>query len=214
MDLPRFGWSPVPRREFFKVAMAAAGAWAVPAWLQAQPTDPVQGRLTIRRVDPYVVRIGRRENVVCVRVETDDGIHGWGEGTSPPTVAAVVAQLRSLGDLVMGESAWDIERIWRRMYTREENTLGGTLYAAISAIDTALWDIVGKRLGVPVYKLLGGKVHDPLRIYASYRWGDIPRTAEAYETRTRELMAEGRPPANTTRSVPTPALTGSCRPPR
>jgi galactonate dehydratase len=77
------------------------------------------------------------------------------------------------------------------MYIREENTLGGTLYAAISAIDIALWDLVGKKLGAPVYQLLGGKIHDRLRIYTSYRWGNIPRTAEAYFRRTRELMALG-----------------------
>ena len=180
-----------PRRDFLKVAIAAAGACAVPRGLRAQEVPGVQDLLRIRRVEPYVLRIGSRQNVVCVRVETEEGIHGWGEGTTPPTVAAVVAQIRSLGELVAGESAWDTERLWRRMYITEENTLGGTLYAAISAIDTALWDIVGKRLGVPVYKLLGGKVHDPLRIYTSYRWGDIPRTADAYEARTGELIADG-----------------------
>jgi galactonate dehydratase len=77
------------------------------------------------------------------------------------------------------------------MYLLEENTLGGTLYAAISAIDTALWDIMGKKLGAPVYQLLGGKIHAKLPIYASYRWGNIPRTAEAYAKRTRELIAQG-----------------------
>lgn len=147
--------------------------------------------LKIRRVEPYVLRIGRRSDLVCARVETAEGIHGWGEGTTPPTVAAVAAQIRECGKVVLNQSAWDIEKLWRRMYIAEENTLGGTLYAAISAIDIALWDIVGKKLNAPIYKLLGGKVHDPLRIYASYRWGDIPRTAEAYARRTRELIAEG-----------------------
>ncbi|MGH9661413.1 MAG: mandelate racemase/muconate lactonizing enzyme family protein, partial [Bryobacteraceae bacterium] len=147
--------------------------------------------LKIRRVEPVVIRIGSRRDVVCCRVETAEGIHGWGEGTTPPTVDAVVAQIRSLAKLVTGESAWDIEKLWRRMYLVEENTLGGTLYAAMSAIDIALWDILGKKLNVPVYKLLGGKVHDKLRLYASYRWGNIPRTAEAYARRTRELIAEG-----------------------
>jgi galactonate dehydratase len=61
----------------------------------------------------------------------------------------------------------------------------------MSIIDIALYDIVGKKLNVPVYKLLGGKVHDRIRIYTSYRWGNIPRTAEAYAKRTKELIAEG-----------------------
>ncbi|HYM10917.1 MAG TPA: mandelate racemase/muconate lactonizing enzyme family protein [Bryobacterales bacterium] len=142
-------------------------------------------------MEPFVVRIGRRSDVVCARVETAEGIHGWGEGTTPPTVPAVVAQIRECGKLILGRSAWDTEANWRHMYIVEENTLGGTLFAAISAIDIACWDIVGKKLNVPVHKLLGGKVHDPLRIYTSYRWGNIPRTAEAYARRTKELIAQG-----------------------
>lgn len=147
--------------------------------------------LRIATVEPHIIRIGRRSNIVCCRVETEDGVHGWGEGTTPPNVAPVAAQIRSLGRLVVGERAWDTEKLWRRMYTAEENTLGGTLYAAISAIDIALWDIIGKYLGAPVHDLLGGRVWDSLRLYASYRWGDIPRTAAAYRRRTEELVREG-----------------------
>ncbi len=77
------------------------------------------------------------------------------------------------------------------MYVLEENTLGGALFAGMSAIDIALWDILGKKLNVPVYKLLGGKIHDRLRIYTSYRWGEIPRTADAYRKRTQELIEQG-----------------------
>jgi galactonate dehydratase len=149
------------------------------------------GDLKITRVEPYVLRIGRRQDIVCARVETADGLHGWGEGTTPPTVAAVVAQIRECGKHIAGQSAWDIEKLWRRMYIIEENTLGGTLFAAISAIDIALWDIVGKKLGAPVYKLLGGKIHETIRVYASYRWGNIPRTRDAYRQRTKEMIAEG-----------------------
>ena len=126
-----------------------------------------------------------------VRIETAEGIHGWGEGTTPPTSPAVLTQIQECAKLIIGQSAWDTEKLWRRMYLVEENTLGGTLFGAMSAIDLALWDIVGKKLNVPVYKLLGGKVNDKLRIYASYRWGNIPRTREAYARRTKELIAEG-----------------------
>ncbi len=176
------------RRNFLRSAFT--GTLALPAWFREVQASQA-GTLKIRRVDPYLIRIGNRRDIVCARVETEDGIHGWGEGTTPPNVTPVLAQIRSLAGLVIGQSAWDIERLWRRMYIVEENSLGGTLYAAISAIDTALWDIVGKKLQAPVYKLLGGKVHDKLRIYASYRWGNIPRTREAYAKRTKELMAEG-----------------------
>lgn len=179
------------RRDFLRIA--AAGALALPPWLQeaAAQSSASPSSLKIRSVTPHIIRIGSRQDIVCCRVETEEGLHGWGEGTTPPTVAAVAAQIRSLGKLIHGESAWNIEKLWRKMYLTEENTLGGTLFAAISAIDIALWDITGKKLGVPVYKLLGGKIHDRIRIYTSYRWGNIPRTRDAYARRTRELIAEG-----------------------
>src|SRR5216117_1419381 len=112
---------------------------------------------------------------------------------SPPTNAAVMTQIRESGKLLMGKSAWDIEGHWTQMYTTEFNTLGGTLFAAMSAIDIALWDIVGKKLGVPVYKLLGGRAipnKKSLRIYASEPWRGIPSTREAYTARTKEIMAK------------------------
>ena len=176
------------RRDFiFQLAAVAPTAHLTGARALAAK----HGRLEIARVDPYVVRIGSREDIVVCRVETADGLHGWGEGTSPPNVGPVAAQIRSLGRLIQGERAWDTEKIWRRMYIVEENTLGGTLYAAMSAIDIALWDILGKALEVPVHDLLGGRVWNTLRIYTSYRWGNIPRTAKAYRDRTRELITQG-----------------------
>lgn len=182
------------RREFLSYAFAGTAASAAAGHTFAfdpQRHERSSSELKIRQVEPYVLRIGSRSDIVCVRITTEEGLHGWGEGTTPPNVAPVVAQIRSLAKLLAGESAWNIEKLWRRMYITEENTLGGTLYAAISAIDIALWDIVGKSLGAPVYKLIGGKIHAALRVYASYRWGDIPRTAEAYSRKTKELISQG-----------------------
>ncbi len=125
------------------------------------------------------------------RIETDTGLVGWGEGTNWPKVATVATEIEMLKPLVLGQSAWDIEKIWNTLYRTRTEMHGSHVQSAISAIDIALWDIVGQQLGVPVYKLLGGKVNDKIRIYTSYRWGNIPRTAEAYAKRTRELIGEG-----------------------
>jgi galactonate dehydratase len=130
--------------------MAAGGYPAL-----AQLRDNSQ--LKVARVEPYLVRIGDRSAYPLVRVETAEGLYGWGEGTTPPSSPAVLTQIRESGKLILNQSAWDIEKLWRQMYIAEENTLGGTLFAAISAIDIALWDIIGKRLNVPVYKLLAGR---------------------------------------------------------
>jgi L-alanine-DL-glutamate epimerase-like enolase superfamily enzyme len=93
--------------------------------------------------------------------------------------------------MVVGQGAWDIEKIWNTIFRTRNEMHGSHVQSAISAIGIALWDVVGQKLGVPVYKLMGGRVNEKLRIYTSYRWGDIPRTADAYAKRTRELIAEG-----------------------
>src|SRR4029079_294870 len=131
--------------------------------------------LRITRVEPHVLRVGNT-NYPMARIETAEGIYGWGEGTTPPSTPAVVAQIRECGKLILDQSAWDIEKHWRHMYIVEENTLGGTLFGAMSSTEIALWDIIGKKLNVPVYKLIGGRSRDKIRIYTSYRWGSIPRT--------------------------------------
>jgi galactonate dehydratase len=173
------------RREILKIGTIAA----LPVSPILAAADPAP--LKIRNVEAHVIKIGGRSDIVCARIETDEGIHGWGEGTTPPNVQPVVSQIRSFSKLLVGQSAWDVEKLWRQMYILEENTLGGTLFAGMSAIDIALWDILGKKLNVPVYKLLGGKIRDRLRIYTSYRWGEIPRTADAYRKRTKELIEQG-----------------------
>ena len=208
------------RRQFFRASATPLLAPLVapklasvfePLRLYAQESSKADS-LIITKVEPYVMRVqpppaGRGRGGVggaegggggrgypCVRIETAEGIHGWGEGTTPPTNAAVMTQIRESGKLLMGKSAWDVEGHWQQMYTTEFNTLGGTLYAAMSAIDIALWDIVGKKLGVPVYKLLGGRAipsRKSLRIYASAPWPNAERTRASYREKTKEIMAKG-----------------------
>lgn len=97
--------------------------------------------------------------------------------------------------MVGSEQAWNIEALWNRMYRYlyyiYYNGMGGVVLAAISAIDTALYDIVGKQLGVPVYQLIGGQVQKKLRIYANGWTEGISRTPEALSKRTKELVAKG-----------------------
>jgi galactonate dehydratase len=203
------------RRNFFQASVSPLVASLVapklesifePLRLHAQESSKADS-LTITRVEPYVVRVGAPSAgrgraggegggrpYPCVRIETAEGIHGWGEGTTPPTTPAVITQIRESGKLLLGKSAWDIEGHWQQIYTTEFNTLGGTLFAAMSAIDLALWDIVGKKLGVPAYKLLGGRAipdRKSLRIYASQPWPNAERTRTSYREKTKEIMAKG-----------------------
>lgn len=171
---------------------------------QARPLDSTAG-LKIAKVEPLILRLKNpggdplsrnpsaewnRHFMLC-RVETEEGLVGWGEGTDFPKVASVATEIDLLKSSVIGQSAWNIELIWNRLYRARNSQWGSTVQSAIACIDIALWDIVAQRLGVPLYRLLGGKIHDKLAIYTSYRWGNIPKTADAYARRTRELVGEG-----------------------
>jgi galactonate dehydratase len=149
--------------------------------------------LKIVKVEPHLLT-GVRGYApwLFVRVETAEGIVGWGEGTNFPGVQPIATAIGNLRSAVVGQSAWDIEKLWNRMYRYlYYNGMGGVVMAAISAIDVALYDVVGKKLGVPVYKLLGGQVHEKLRVYANGWTDGIDRTSEALTKRTKELVAKG-----------------------
>jgi galactonate dehydratase len=210
------------RRSFFRTSASPLLAPLLapvfePLRLYAQESKKSDS-LIITKVEPYVIRVGNRGanrpgaaagrpgagasaggeggggGYPCVRIETAEGIYGWGEGTSPPTTPAIITQITEIGKRLVGKSAWDIEGHWQQTYTTEFNTLGGTLFTAMSAIDIALWDIVGKKLNVPVYKLLGGRAipaNKSLRIYASAPWAGAERTRKGYFEKTKEAIANG-----------------------
>jgi L-alanine-DL-glutamate epimerase-like enolase superfamily enzyme len=103
-----------------------------------------------------------------VKVHTDEGLVGVGE-ISPMNAAVTHTMIeRALSPLLVGEEATDIERLWRRLYTKPYK-LGpsGAQLNAIAGIDIALWDLLGKAAGQPVYKLLGGKYRPSAKVYAS-----------------------------------------------
>lgn len=129
----------------------------------------------------------RQRSATLVEVTTDDGLTGWGEafaqGLEPPEIAATAIEV-ALAPLVIGEDPRAAEVLWHRMYhaTRDYGRKGSVI-AAISAIDIALWDIAGKAFGVPVHVLLGGAFRADVEAYATgfYRIsgkGEAPRLAE------------------------------------
>ena len=99
-----------------------------------------------------------------VRIETDAGIHGVGEGGSWGQIEAAKAAIAKFGVYLVGQDPFPIEHHWNVMH-RFSYFQGLAVNAAISAIDIALWDIKGKALGVPVYQLLGGPVRTQARVY-------------------------------------------------
>jgi L-alanine-DL-glutamate epimerase-like enolase superfamily enzyme len=108
---------------------------------------------------------GRGHNVILVKVETDDGLYGLGEGSLAGRDQGVLGVIQHLKPLLIGRDPARIEDIWQECYRNTFWRGGPILLSAISGIDIALWDLKGKRLGVPVYDLLGGKTRDRVRVY-------------------------------------------------
>ena len=113
----------------------------------------------------------RQRSATLVEILTDEGVSGWGEafgqGLEPPQIA-VAAIESALKPLLLGQDPTDTEVLWHRMYhqTRDYGRKGSVI-SAISAIDIALWDILGKVRQVPIYKLLGGAFRSRVQAYAT-----------------------------------------------
>ncbi len=116
-------------------------------------------------------------NWVFVKIETDSGISGIGEGSLQFKDAALMAEIEEFKKFLLGKDPFRIEYIWTSLYRRVTWTGGPVTMSAISAIDLALWDIKGKALGVPVYELLGGRSRDRVRLYAN-GWFEECQTPE------------------------------------
>ena len=122
--------------------------------------------------DSYGIMATR--NYVYVKVETDEGVVGWGDATCGPL--AVASMVKEFGQLVVGKDPSRIEEHWQTLYHHFFVRGGPIQLSAISGIEMALWDIKGKSLGAPVYELLGGMMRD--RIWAYGRWdGLTPKAA-------------------------------------
>ncbi|PYV87143.1 MAG: galactonate dehydratase [Acidobacteria bacterium] len=121
-------------------------------------------------------------NWVFVKVETDQpGLHGWGEGTLEWKTRAVVGCVEDFKPMVVGRDPTRIEFLWQIMYRHSFFRLGPIGTTAMSAIEQACWDILGKSLGVPVYKLLGGRVRDKVRMYTHLGGGEMKALYETFE---------------------------------
>ena len=120
--------------------------------------------MKITGITCHIVDGGGR-NILFVRTETDEGIVGWGEAFSVGPDLAVAATIDHLKDWILGDDPRDIERLWATMYQGLRFPPGSVGLAAISGIEHTLWDISAKALGLPVYRLLGGRVRDRVRVY-------------------------------------------------
>lgn len=169
------------RRTFLEALGGAAAARAA-----AGP------KLKITRFVTHKVRIGRRD-LLFLEIHTDGGVTGLGEGSLPARVEIVEQAVKWLEPHFVGLDPAGVEDHWDRMYYRLSRWRDGSvLMTALSAVDLALWDIEGKRLGQPVWRLLGGPIHSQLRVYYSHWDAGMPsRGPAALAERAAQSRAQG-----------------------
>ncbi len=146
--------------------------------------------MRITAVKTVVVNAQMR-NWVFVKVETDQaGLHGWGEASLEWKTRGVAGTIEDFAPMLVGEDPTRIEHLYQKMYRQSFWRLGVIGLSAISGIEQALWDILGKSLGQPVYKLLGGAVRDRVRMYTHLGGGDMKAVYETQQSNDAQVFAD------------------------
>lgn len=131
-----------------------------------------------------------RTNFVFVKLYTDEGVTGVGEATLEYKEHAVTGAIEDLKRYLIGKDPTQIETHYHHIYRDAYWRGGPVLMSALSAVEMALWDINGKMLGVPIYRLLGGKYHDKIKVYAN-GWFAGARTADEFASRAKQAVQRG-----------------------
>ena len=131
-----------------------------------------------------------RTNWVFVKVYTDEGIDGVGEGTLEYKEKALLGAIEHIREYLIGKNPLEIEKHWHAVYRDAYWRGGPVLMSALSAVETALWDILGKSLDVPVYQLLGGKVNEKVRIYVN-GWFSGAKTPAEFGEKAKTAAGRG-----------------------
>lgn len=140
-------------------------------------------------VKPFVVDCFRT-NFVFVKIYTDEGITGIGEGTLEYKEKAFLGALEHIKEYLVGKTPLNVEAHFHNIYRDAYWRGGPVLMSALSAVEMALWDILGKYLNVPVYQLLGGKVNDKVRIYVN-GWFAGAREPEEFGEKAKIAVQRG-----------------------
>lgn len=130
-------------------------------------------------------------NITIVRVKTDDGLEGLGEVRMLNHTDALLGYLSEAAtNHILGRDPFNIEDLVQRMYRHDFARAGEIAMSAISTIEMACWDIVGKALNKPVYQLLGGAVREQIKAYAN-GWYTVERTPEEFHAAAKRVVAKG-----------------------
>jgi galactonate dehydratase len=145
--------------------------------------------MKITAIDTYIAG-NPWKNWLFAKVSTDEGIHGIGEGTLNYFAKTVETAIHELKPLIMGGDPFQVEILSQRLI-RDVYSEGAQIHmCAVSAIEIACWDIIGKACNQPVYNFWGGRCHEKLRAYAN-GWYRGPRTPESFAEKAKTVAARG-----------------------
>ncbi|MCS7023175.1 MAG: mandelate racemase/muconate lactonizing enzyme family protein [Bryobacteraceae bacterium] len=135
---------------------------------------------------------GVKYNWTLLKLYAEDGVSGIGEATNWPGSPMVEAAVEHVARYIIGQDSRQIDFLWTKLY-RDFHWLGqgGPLLSAISAVDIALWDMFGKRCGLPVYQLLGGAYRKEIPLYANYWFLEGDGSVEDYQKQARAMASLG-----------------------
>ncbi|MBI5305472.1 MAG: mandelate racemase/muconate lactonizing enzyme family protein [Chloroflexi bacterium] len=146
--------------------------------------------MKISSVTPLVLGTAWR-NLTFVKVETDEGLVGVGEARVLNRTDAVLGYLsEAVPRYVLGSDPFEIERLVGRMYRDDFERAGAVVMTGIALIEMACWDLIGKALNQPVYRLLGGAVRDKMKAYAN-GWYTVERTPAEFHAAAKRAVAKG-----------------------
>jgi galactonate dehydratase len=148
--------------------------------------------MQVTQVKPILVDPGSGKNWLFVKVETDTGINGWGECyTQADRDRSIAAHVQQLGRYLVGRNPFHIKHFTHMAYHDFAGKRGAMdFYSALSGIEQALWDVVGKHLNTPVYNLLGGPCREKIRVYAN-GWYEGAKTPDVLAKKAAETVARG-----------------------
>src|SRR2546430_6505361 len=170
-------------------ALAGLAGCQAPALSAKEPRSPrAAGPLKITKVKA-ILTAPARIRLCVVKVETSEpGLYGWGCATFTQRIRTVVTAVNEyLAPFLVGKDPDNIEDIWQSMYQSSYWRNGPVLMNALSGVDAALWDIKGKRAGMPLYQLLGGKCRIGVPVYRHA----AGKTPEAVVEAAHRFMSEG-----------------------
>lgn len=177
---------PATRRDFL------GGMFALPSLAAAmqEAVSPYR-RPKLRITDVRTAEVRVHGYQLHVRIYTDQGVFGHGEGTD--AIQGGVPLVQSWRRMLVGQDPLNVEAIWERLRTAGvfAGAQAGQYVSALSAVEMALWDLAGKALGLPVYQLLGGRVRDRVRMYCDSGLGERALGGEQRDAKIAEILALG-----------------------